>query len=128
MNRRQPVNRRSRNSAVVICVAIAAFTHLNPLSADGDTNEISSTCEKHSLEMQKRIVPIAYGFPRESEFEEMQASREMFPNGRIYILGGCVVRAEDKATIYVCPKCEEARTEWVKSKGYEELNTPQDFE
>ena len=123
------MNRRSRKIAsVVVCVSIAAFVQFHPLSADGDTNEVSSTCKKHSIEMQQRVVPVVYGLPRQSEFEEMQARLEAFPNGRTYLLGGCIVGDADNATVYVCPKCEEARTEWVKSKGYEELNTPQVYE
>lgn len=110
--------------AVVMCMTTAACVYFQPLSADGDTEKASSTCEKHAIEMQKRVVPIVYGLPRESEFEEMRVKPEAFPNGCTYIIGGCVVGDENKATVYICPRCEETRTEWIKAKGYEGLNKP----
>ena len=82
-----------------------------------------SKCSLHSLEMNRTEVDIAYGKPNESQLREMKIKETSFPNGRDYILGGCVIWSEMdvNAVIYLCPSCVEVRNKWHEKNSMEQI-------
>ena len=82
-----------------------------------------SKCSLHSLEMNRTEVDISYGKPNESKEREMKIVGTNFPNGRNYILGGCVVWSgmDVKAIIYLCSSCVEIRDKWLEKNSMEQI-------
>lgn len=73
-------------------------------------------CPLHGVTMTRKEVPIIYGMPSQAEFEEMRVAKAKFPFGREYRLGGCILKPEKTAKIYVCEKCVAARNAWLQSR------------
>lgn len=88
------------------------------------TSESPSTCALHQVTMKKRIVPVVYGMPHSSEFEEQEIAATKFPNACPYILAGCIPSPTILARVYICNDCHVERNAWLKLKGYEKQNTP----
>ena len=87
------------------------------------TVDKNSKCSLHSLEMNRTEVDISYGKPNESKEREMKIVGTNFPNGRNYILGGCVVWSgmDIKANIYLCPSCVEVRNKWLEKNSMDQI-------
>jgi hypothetical protein len=84
--------------------------------ADYTTGE-SAICEIHHTQMERAVVPIAYGLmplPDARMQARYAASTNSFPHAETYALGGCVVSDNSpiKAVIYRCPQCKKAAAEW----------------
>ena len=109
-------------------MVLGASDPLKPLERRGPPEDLtvgqSDRCSLHDAPMRKTKVPVVYGLPRSSDFEEMNHSKTNFPHGRTYLLYGCHIGYHKNAIIYRCRECEAERTQWVKSKGYEEMNRP----
>ena len=92
--------------------------HPNDVPADYTVGR-DSKCTLHSLEMNRTEVEIIYGLPNESQMREMNIKETSFPNGRDYILGGCIVLSEMdvKAIIYQCSNCVEVRNKWLEKNS-----------
>ena len=72
-----------------------------------------TTCEIHHIGLMKDTVDMGYGLvPPNPEFEK--AEERLFPYSNRYLLGGCVVQAENAAEVLYCPKCREAELEWLR--------------
>jgi hypothetical protein len=86
-------------------------------SFDGeDVPSGSGICPVHGIAMQPVKLRVVYGMPSRREFEEMRAGRLLFPHGRDYILGGCVVRQVKTVQGFLCPECVNARKAWLASQ------------
>ena len=86
---------------------------------DGTTGR-SDICELHKIHMHKVKVPIVYGLPLSVTKEEkkyFEAKEKLFPNANAgKIQGGCLPSSQEKANVYVCPRCEKERKRWIKAK------------
>jgi len=68
----------------------------------------ASVCEKHHLKMERKVVPISYGYPGYSR-EEWKLLEECGPNDGV-VLGGCCVDSSRTQTFtWVCPTCKTNR-------------------
>jgi hypothetical protein len=88
------------------------------------TRDRSDTCPVHEAKMSVEIVPVVYGLPHESEFEEMKEAGNRFPFGRDYVLGGCIRGGYKWARVFRCATCRRARADWLKEKGFTDINKP----
>ena len=80
----------------------------------------SGTCEVHDVAMSKRTVPIAYGMiPMsrvEAEHGEWKRRTDHYPHP-----GDCLpatdinLKGNERAIVYVCPKCEAAKKEMERA-------------
>lgn len=79
----------------------------------------SGVCEVHNISMQKVRVPIAYGFPlpwSEEDKKYFDAKEKLFPHANPgKVEGGCIPSPQKEADIYVCPRCEKEREDWVRA-------------
>ena len=119
-----------KRTLTITLIGLCLLTVANELHARSEptdsTINSSSICELHSIEMERQLAPIIYGMPHLSEFEETQARTNLFPNGRAYLLGGCIVREKKDTWLYACQKCKEARFEWLKTRGFDDINKVED--
>ena len=78
------------------------------------TKGVSSICQVHGEQMTKTNVPIVYGLFCLSEWgKDLQAAgTNGFPHADEEVLGGCILNAPTRATIYVCSRCQRARRQW----------------
>ena len=69
-------------------------------------------CELHDTPLEHRQIPISYGMPSYDPAWAVQ--KDLFPNARSYVLGGCVIDFDspkfEKA--WVCDACIEAEKRW----------------
>ena len=72
-------------------------------------------CPVHMLPLGEDVVPIEYGLiiPHENE---SHARRERFPFANSTIDGGCSVNEARRARVLFCPKCREAKRQWMSSR------------
>ena len=75
----------------------------------------TGTCNVHHIRMQRKLVPIAWGYV---EFDPVYDSAEIrtFPNAREYVNGGCVVDEKKLGHLvphYICPECKRAERHWA---------------
>ncbi len=55
---------------------------------------------------------------RSSHIERMEACEKLFPNSDDWRHGGgCCVQPQDKARVFVCPQCNQARDAWDKASA-----------
>jgi hypothetical protein len=73
-------------------------------------------CPVHGIKMERKAMRLVYGMPSQAEFEEMKVAKARFPHGRDYVLAGCVVKPARTVSGYLCPKCVEAREEWLRAR------------
>ena len=59
---------------------------------------------------------VIYGMPSQKEFLEKRV-KSLFPYGRDYVLGGCVVKPERSRKGFLCPECVKARNAWNVSQN-----------
>ena len=107
---------------LIILFIFWILTNLSEISYLCDNDP--SNCPIHDVPLEKIIVPIIYGLPYESEFEEAKIALLEFPFGRDYILGGCLVKWKDKAIISICNSCKKERHKWLSENSYINLNKP----
>src|SRR5436190_14041152 len=78
-------------------------------------------CEAHWIPLQEGVAQIIYGL---LEFDESYLSdrKDLFPNARSWVGGGCVTMDMDMAEVDFCLLCREAETVWEQVKRL--LSTP----
>jgi hypothetical protein len=84
---------------------------------DGKTIYDHEICEVHHAKMQFQEVPIHYGLPAPDPNDQKgEKARRLFPHGRAYVLGGCVIDDISPKTgkTYVCKQCQDAFAKWKK--------------
>ena len=69
-------------------------------------------CELHGTKLKRKKVPISYGLPPYDEAWAVE--KQLFPNAKSYVLGGCLVDFDDPSDQYafVCEECREAEGVW----------------
>lgn len=78
-------------------------------------------CAVHHEKMTVRRVRVVYGLPYVGEDDHgyIRARNAEFPNARDFVLGGCVIRPETSANVYVCESCRRAKQRWLAAHpGY----------
>jgi hypothetical protein len=82
------------------------------------TQQVSSKCELHGIEMTKTNVPIVYGLIRPNEYGRVRQAltANTFPHAEECVLGGCVVGTPTQAAIYVCSDCQKALQKWENER------------
>ena len=76
------------------------------------TKNKSEICEVHNVQMNKVTVDIEYGkMNYNPELRKEMVSK--FPHSSTFVEGGCVVGWKQWEKIYQCPKCLEARKEYL---------------
>ena len=71
-----------------------------------------STCELHGVELYAAQVRVVYGLPTPDDFAYLQASRESFPYGKLFVLGGCITSDVKQRDSLICRECRAAEEEW----------------
>jgi hypothetical protein len=94
-----------------IVVEVAEATTGTPRRDDG-------VCPVHGVRMEPINLRVIYGMPSQKEFLEMRAGKSLFPYGRDYVLGGCVVKPEKFRKGFLCPECVKARNAWIASQKH----------
>ncbi len=72
-------------------------------------------CEVHQTRMEKKRVPVWYGYIVDGPGEpSRQEELKSFPHRREYLLGGCVSGPESPQTalLYMCDDCKAAYDAW----------------
>jgi len=87
------------------------------------TKNESATCEVHHIQMERTVVPIAYGLilPGAGAQARYAASTNSFPHAETFVLGGCSVIVGYSATnavIYTCPVCKKMAARWDSKHDY----------
>ncbi len=83
------------------------------IERDGAVILDRTVCEVHYEKMERRDLPISYGYPDMSAFPPPAVEKEQFPNGREYVLGGCCVIDDVRTSReFVCGKCVTALKMW----------------
>jgi len=105
--------RKITNALVGIIFLVGCATIPPEDHAQGD-----GICKLHNVPMQKSTVRIIRGYPDPRIIDENMASKELFPNGRDYVLGGCIVRQgqPSRAVVFMCDECVQARKLWCKNR------------
>jgi hypothetical protein len=93
-----------------IVVEVAEATEVTPSRDDG-------VCPVHGVRMEPMNLRVIYGMPSQKEFLEMRAAKSLFPYGRDYVLGGCVVKSEKSRKGFLCPECVRTRNAWIASQN-----------
>lgn len=80
------------------------------------------TCEVHHVAMFKRTVPIAYGMIPMSRVEaergEWKRRTDHYPHpGDGLHATDINLKGDERAIIYVCPKCEAAKKDMERASG-----------
>jgi hypothetical protein len=89
------------------------------------------SCQVHDAAMSVELVPIGYGLiigpsPNSAEGRKRarfwRALKKDLPNAPQEHDGGCVMSAETRAEVYICPACRAARDRWLEDHaGFEAL-------
>lgn len=75
----------------------------------------ASICAVHKLQMERKVVPISYGFPM-FDPEYLKAKNTQFPNTEM-VLGGCCVDMDRPTThAWVCTSCVHNKERWKQLK------------
>ena len=98
------------------------MTDLTPEPIRDYTIKSSATCEVHHTQMQRTVVPIAYGLIRPDMLAQARyaASVKSFPHAKTFVAGGCCVMVGYSATnavIYTCRECKKAASRWDSDYG-----------
>ena len=107
---------------LLLCLLLTALIYGCDKSTVDATHARSSVCERHNVEMEKKKVPMVYGFMGSTSYSRLffNASTNLFPNAQELVVGGCMVDNKAKfAFIYSCPACEKARLKWQAEIGDE---------
>ena len=92
---------------------IVAFTCV--IGVAGDEPKAGLMCTLHKVRLVQEEVPILYGKPLTSQ-EYSQARGSQFPNARERcVIGGCIPNPEKQSKVMVCPRCSEARKQWLST-------------
>lgn len=93
-----------------------------PPPLDGTLAEQYTKCEVHNEWMKVDTVPIHYGYPIINE-EYNKASSTLFPNVRLYTLGGCVTGGSENQMVLYCPSCRAAEKKWQAERAGKKEST-----
>lgn len=77
-------------------------------------------CGLHNSKMWPGIAHITYGRP---VGEYLDARECEFPNSRLRVLGGCLVKpiSPKHRLVLFCPTCRKAETEWRIKKDWNNI-------
>lgn len=107
-----------RLATVLILVCGTVWTLTGCSGIQGAGKGADKVCTVHQVPLQKTKVPIAYGMPMWSDYDQKvrEESSRSFPHSAVHVEGGCIVEknAPKQAAIWQCPKCVQAKAEWVK--------------
>jgi hypothetical protein len=84
-------------------------------------NKNRSICELHKVKLINGQTQIVYGKPSMEVWEPyLEAESKLFPNAKVYKLGGCIISDESPHVInnQICPKCRKAEAEWRKTNKF----------
>ncbi len=77
----------------------------------------ANVCERHHLAMRPKKVPIRYGDPIFTAYDDALYREEIaqFPHAPDYFLGGCVIPlfATRQREALECPECRRLKTSWL---------------
>lgn len=74
-------------------------------------------CKLHGTALKPENVPVSYGLPVTDELL-FEARREIFPNSRLFVLGGCTFGSIGKSSeVLFCADCREAEIKWRKENN-----------
>ena len=89
------------------------FQEILTIERDGAVIFDRTVCEIHQENMERRDLPISYGYPDMRKFPHPSVEKGEFPNGWEYVLGGCCVIDDVKTSRgFVCGKCVAALKKW----------------
>ena len=74
-------------------------------------------CQVHHVQMERRLVPVAFGLPPPPSEAYDEAMQRDFPHSSLHIEGGCVTSEKfrhARLPWYVCPTCKRAEHEWAE--------------
>lgn len=73
------------------------------------------TCNVHRTPMEKRSIPIVYGFLKLSTMtgDYFQARNRLFPCCDDIAFGGCSVRSNKTRRRFICEQCCKTRNAWL---------------
>ena len=71
-----------------------------------------SYCPVHQIALQQDFVLVRFGLYRLSS-EFIAASRGLFPESRLYVLGGCVVQNQLWQQVMYCQECRNQYMQWM---------------
>jgi len=100
---------------IILVVCLFSFSVLVAFAGKSIASD-KGICPVHGIKMKATKLRIVYGMPSQLEFEEMRVGKYLFPYGRDYVLGGCVVKPEKFRKGYICPECVKERKAWITSK------------
>ena len=85
-------------------------------------------CELHGTVLTAMDVPISYGLPGFDPAWEVE--KELFPNARSYILGGCLIDFNNPTTArrMVCEECRNAKDLWRRENGLTDAQSENAFD
>jgi len=90
-----------------------SIPQLRRVQLNGQTIYDIEICEVHKTKMELKTVPIQYGLMEpDPDAPSGNEERRLFPHGRDYVLGGCIIEPRKTAEVYVCPECEQAAAKW----------------
>jgi hypothetical protein len=75
-------------------------------------------CAIHGLDLQPDRVSISFGLPFVDD-ELIEARRNLFPNSKRHVHGGCVLGDETNAEVMHCGECRLAEHQWRKDNDRE---------
>lgn len=107
-------------SSLCVLVALTLTACSNLTDKDYRLTEASieaqenGSCHIHHCQMQRKVVPIAYGlmYPHPSGPSSQTRARR-FPHANEWVSGGCVISPKKTAEVYVCSECKRAEEKWM---------------
>ena len=85
---------------VRVCICLCLFGACRSIDY---TKGQSDICPIHYVRMTRRTVPIVYGLPI-----SLLHRQQYYPYPGDVEFGGCIMRDESRAVVYVCHECEVA--------------------
>lgn len=83
------------------------------IERDGSMIFDRTVCEVHHEKMERRDLPISYGYPPFRVFLSSSVEEAQFPHGWEYVLGGCRITGDPETSRgFVCGKCVTALKKW----------------
>ena len=76
-------------------------------------------CQLHNTPLTTMIVPLEHGLPARPNDHYTKSKKELFPNSRLQVNGGCVIGLKEmifpeRAKVLACKACNHAEKEWLK--------------
>jgi len=80
------------------------------------------TCKIHGDPLLHDRVEIRSGMPPGPPPDgDSEARRDLFPNSKVFVFGGCFVPEEPSARVYFCQACRTAEKDWQSQRDVSEF-------